>query len=285
MDVIRTVAEMQQTAEKVRCAGERIALVPTMGALHDGHLALVEEARRHADRVTVSIFVNPTQFAPGEDYEKYPRTPEPDLQTLRESEKVDFVFMPVVEDIYPPGAATSVSVRELDRHLCGPFRARHFEGVATVVARLFTACRPHVAVFGRKDIQQFVILERMARDLGFGVEVIGVETVREADGLAMSSRNRYLSTVARAEASVIWKALSEARDAVINGESDVSRLEEGIRLAIEAAPLADLQYAQIVDAETLQPIDTIHPGRPAIAAVAVYFDGARLIDNVVLVRN
>jgi pantoate--beta-alanine ligase len=280
MDLIRTVSDMQAVAEKARCAGRRLVLVPTMGALHAGHLALVEEARRQGDHVTVSIFVNPTQFGPGEDYERYPRTPEPDLDALLEIGGVDCVFTPAVDDIYPAGAVSVVHVLGLDAHLCGPHRPGHFQGVATVVARLFTACRPHVAVFGKKDIQQLVIIRRMARDLGFGIEVVGIETVREQDGLAMSSRNRYLSREAREQAVALSTALFAARDAVAAGERDGRALEALIRRTIEEAPLAGLQYAEVVDAETLQPADRLRKGHRVIAAVAARFDGARLIDNV-----
>ena len=205
MEVVRTVEAMQALADATRGAGRRLALVPTMGALHEGHLSLVTEARRRAGpdgHVAVSIFVNPTQFGPGEDFGRYPRTWEADLAAIAEAGGVDAVFAPTVESMYPLGLPTLTTVRvsRLDAHLCGPFRPGHFEGVATVVAKLFLACRPHLAVFGEKDAQQLAVLRRMAAELGFGVEVVGAPTVREPDGLALSSRNRYLAAEERAQA-------------------------------------------------------------------------------------
>jgi len=279
MEVVHTVATMQARAEAARCAGRRLALVPTMGALHDGHLALVEEARRRADDVSVSVFVNPTQFGPGEDFERYPRTLDADLAALARQGLTDTVFAPSVEEMYPEGARTTVEVSDLDRHLCGAFRPGHFRGVATVVARLLLAARPHVAVFGKKDAQQFVILRRMARDLGFGVEVVGAETVREPDGLAMSSRNRYLGEEARKQAAVLSRAVFAARDAALGGERDPAALVDLMLRAIGEAPMARVQYAEVVDAETLALGPRLEHGREALAAVAAYFDGTRLIDN------
>lgn len=282
MDLVRTVLEMQAAAEAARCAGRTLALVPTMGALHRGHLALVEEARRRVGpdgHVTVSIFVNPMQFGPNEDFDAYPRTLDADLGALREAGGVDAVFAPSVGEMLDERAATTVAVAGLDEHLCGAFRPGHFAGVTTIVTKLFLACRPHVAVFGTKDAQQYLILRRMARDLGFGVEVVGVETVREADGLALSSRNRYLGEKARKQAVVLSQAVFGAREAVRQGERRAATLVDSMRSAIEAAPLAELQYAEIVDTETLRPVDTLRPGQEVLAAVAVFFDGARLIDN------
>ncbi len=288
MDVVQTVAEMQSRADAARCAGHTLALVPTMGALHRGHLALVAEARRRADatgrggHVTVSIFVNPTQFGPGEDFDAYPRTLDADLGALREAGGVDVVFAPEVSEMVGSAAATTVDVAGLDAHLCGAHRPGHFRGVTTIVTKLFLACRPHVAVFGKKDAQQFLILRRMARDLGFGVEIAGVETVREADGLALSSRNRYLGDAARREAVVLSRAVAEARRLAEAGERRAAALVDAMRAQIDAAPLARLHYAEVVDTETLAPLETLRPGRTALAAVAVYFGDARLIDNTFL---
>jgi pantoate--beta-alanine ligase len=205
MEVIRTVQGMQEHAEGQRRAGSTLALVPTMGALHEGHLALVREAMGRAGHVTVSIFVNPTQFGPAEDFDRYPRDLGHDVELLAGLGGVDVVFAPAVEEIYPGGAGAqrfSVGIDELDRHLCGRHRPDHFRGVATVVAKLFNCCRPHLSFFGLKDAQQFVILRRLAREFHFGVEVVGVPTVRETDGLALSSRNRYLRPAERAQAVV-----------------------------------------------------------------------------------
>lgn len=285
MDIVRTVPAMQAEAEAARCAGRTLALVPTMGALHRGHLALVDEARQRVGpdgHVTVSIFVNPTQFGPGEDFDAYPRTLDADLDALGASGGVDAVFAPAVDAMYDDGAVTTAAVAGMGEHLCGAFRPGHFDGVTTVVTKLFLACRPHLAVFGKKDAQQFLILRRMVRDLGFGVELVGLDTVREADGLALSSRNRYLSEEERKQAVVLSQALSAVREQVAAGERQASTLVDTMRVKIAAAPLARLQYAEVVDTETLQPIDRLRPGQEALAALAVHFGGARLIDNTFL---
>ncbi|WP_456428819.1 pantoate--beta-alanine ligase [Rhodocaloribacter sp.] len=282
MKLIQTVHEMQAEADRRRAEDRRLALVPTMGALHEGHLALVREARRHADHVTVSIFVNPTQFAPGEDYEQYPRTLDADLERLERLGFVEVVFAPSPAGMYPGGPAghrTWVTVEGLDEHLCGRFRPGHFRGVTTVVTKLFLACRPHVAVFGRKDAQQFLILRRMARDLNFGVEIVGVPTVREPDGLALSSRNVYLSPSERAQATALSRAVSEAKRLAEAGEQRTKVLVEAMLRALAQAPDARVQYAEVVDTETLRPIEILEPGQEALAAVAVFFGHTRLIDN------
>ncbi|MEO0558371.1 MAG: pantoate--beta-alanine ligase, partial [Bacteroidota bacterium] len=216
MDILRTIEAMQAHADAARASGQRLALVPTMGALHDGHLALVKRARQLADHVTVSVFVNPTQFGPNEDYDAYPRTLDTDLDALASIGGVDAVFAPTPEAMYPFDLPpfTTVQVRQLDQHLCGATRPGHFEGVTSVVTRLFLACRPHVAVFGEKDAQQLAILRRMTTELGFGIELVGHPIVREPDGLAMSSRNRYLSPEERAQAVVLSQALRQAAAAV-----------------------------------------------------------------------
>ncbi|MDX1419419.1 MAG: pantoate--beta-alanine ligase [Rubricoccaceae bacterium] len=283
MERFHTVAAMQAHADTARAAGQRLALVPTMGALHEGHLALVEAAKQRADHVTVSIFVNPTQFAPGEDYARYPRTLDADAEALADAGGVDVVFAPDAEEVYPFGLPpyTTVGVRDLDRHLCGAFRPGHFEGVATVVAKLFLACRPHLAVFGEKDAQQLAILRRMTAELRFGIEVVGHPIVREADGLALSSRNRYLTDEERRQAVVLSEALAVARAAVDGGERRAAPLVDAMREAVARAPLARLQYAEVVDAETLQPVEVLAPGR-YLAALAAHLGGTRLIDNTTL---
>ncbi len=282
MKLIQTISEMQAEADARRAEGRRLALVPTMGALHEGHLALVREAHRHADHVTVSIFVNPTQFAPGEDYEQYPRTLDADVEKLERLGFVDAVFAPSPAAMYPDGPErhrTWVVVEGLDEHLCGRFRPGHFRGVTTVVSKLFLACRPHVAVFGLKDAQQFLILRRMVRDLNFGIEMVGVPTVREPDGLALSSRNVYLSPSERAQAAVLSRAVAEARRLAETGEQRARVLVESMLRILTQAPDARVQYAEVVDAETLQPIERLTPGQEVLAAVAVYFGQTRLIDN------
>lgn len=285
MELIRTVEGMQRRAEAERRAGRRLALVPTMGALHEGHLALVREAQAQADYVTVSVFVNPTQFGPGEDYEQYPRRLEADLEVLRGEEGVAAVFAPPVEELYPAGQAenrTWVTVEGMDEHLCGRYRPGHFRGVTTVVAKLFLACKPHVAVFGLKDAQQFQMLRRMARDLLFDIALVGVPIVREADGLARSSRNVYLTPEERAQAVVLSRAVGAAREAVEGGEQRAEAVVETMRQALAQAPLGRPQYAEVVDWETLQPVGRITPGQQVLAAVAVFFGGTRLIDNALV---
>jgi len=281
--LIHAVAEMQAHADAARAAGRRLVLVPTMGALHDGHLALVEEARRHGDHVAVSIFVNPTQFGPNEDYARYPRTLDADLAALGRAGGVDAVFAPSPEEMYPLGLPplTTVRVDRLGEHLCGPYRPGHFEGVASVVAKLFTACRPHAALFGQKDAQQLAIIRRMAAELGFGIDVVGMSTVREPDGLALSSRNRYLAPEERLQAAAMRRALDAAEAAVAGGERRTRAVVEAMLTELAKAPLARVQYAEVVDADTLQPPGRLLPGR-YLAALAVYYGATRLIDNTTL---
>lgn len=287
MKRIETVDAMQAYADAQRAAGQRIALVPTMGALHDGHLALVRTALEHAGRVVVSVFVNPTQFGPDEDYDAYPRELDTDQAKLQEL-GADVLFAPSVREMYPadtldapgtPGTLTWVDVERLDEHLCGRHREGHFRGVTTVVTKLFHACKPHVAVFGRKDAQQFVIIRRMVHDLLLDIDVIGVPTVREPDGLAQSSRNAYLSPREREQAPVLYEAVEAARARIQEGEQHISALVEAMQNTLGQAPDARVQYAQVVDATTLQPIERVQPGQHVLAAVAVYFGDTRLIDN------
>ena len=276
--VVERVSDVRARVEFERAAGRRVALVPTMGALHEGHLSLVRLAGERADFVVVSIFVNPAQFGPGEDFDRYPRDLSADLAALS-AERVDLVFAPRVDDLYPLGDATRVRVERVTEGLCGRDRPGHFEGVTTVVARLFNAVRPHVAVFGQKDYQQLVAIQRMACDLLFDVEVVGGAIVREPDGLAMSSRNAYLSAAARRQAPALRQALLEARDS-FRIDGDAAALLFAVRRRIEKEPLAEIDYVELRDAQTLEPVETLE-GR-AVLAVAVRFDGARLIDNLVL---
>jgi pantoate--beta-alanine ligase len=286
MRIVRSVRELQHFADAERAGGRRLALVPTMGALHAGHLALVEEARRRADTVVVSIFVNPTQFGAGEDFSAYPRPFEADLGRCGEA-GVDAVFAPPVEALYPPAAETHVEVERLSRPLCGASRPGHFRGVATVVTKLLIAARPHVAVFGEKDYQQLALIRRLARDLLFDVEIVGVPTLREADGLALSSRNAFLDAETRPQAVVVRRALLAAERAVAAGERDGAALLSLVRRELEKAPLGELDYAELRDPESLEPSPAQLAG-PALLALAVRFPaasgprGVRLIDNVVL---
>ena len=285
MERIRTVDAMQTHAEAARADGQSLALVPTLGALHDGHLALVRTALEAADHVTVSVFVNPTQFGPGEDYDAYPRDLEGDREKL-EALGVDALFAPSVEEMYPyvddaalPGPLAWVSVDRLDEHLCGAHREGHFRGVTTVVTKLFNACKPNIGVFGTKDAQQYVILQRMVEDLLFDIEIVGVPTVREPDGLARSSRNDYLDPNERKQATVLYEAVTAAEEAIERGEQEAQSVVRAMENALAAAPDADVQYAEVVDAHTLQPVEHLAPGQEILAAVAVFFGDTRLIDN------
>jgi len=272
--VIRTAAEMTAWSAAARARGERIAFVPTMGALHEGHVTLLREAHKHGRRVALSIFVNPTQFGPNEDLARYPRDLEGDLAKAAGA-ATDVAFVPEARDVYPAGFQTTVEVPELARGLCGPFRPGHFEGVATVVCKLLNVVRPDVALFGEKDYQQLAIVRRMVIDLEMGIEIVGVPTVREPDGLAMSSRNAYLSPAERSRALSLSRALFAARDAVRGG----ARQAEAIVAQAGAALDVDrIDYVELVDADTLQPLTEI--GRPAVLAVAAFIGRTRLIDNV-----
>ena len=277
--IITEVRKLQRWADGIRADGRRIALVPTMGALHEGHLSLVRLAQARADRVVVSIFVNPTQFGPKEDLEHYPRDLAGDLSKLR-GRGVDVVFTPNVREMYPEGDATWVEVERLSEGMCGRHRPGHFRGVTTVVARLFNAARPHVALFGEKDYQQLVLIRRMARDLLFDLEIVAGPTVREPDGLAMSSRNAFLTPEARQQARALNAALHEVRELVRSGELDAERLLAAARNRIEKEPLAEIDYIEIRDAETLEPLGRLD--RRAVMGLAVRFAATRLIDNTIL---
>jgi pantoate--beta-alanine ligase len=280
MRIIDEVARLQALADAERAAGRRIALVPTMGALHAGHLALVAEARRRADVVVVSIFVNPAQFGPGEDLDRYPRTFEADLARCEEA-GADVVFAPQPEQMYPPGDQTRVEVCELTRPLCGRGRPGHFRGVTTVVTKLLLAAKPHCAVFGEKDFQQLAAVRRLVRDLCFDTEIVGVPIVRESDGLALSSRNANLAPELRAEARVLSRALDAAERLVQAGEDQASRILGLVQVELAKAPSASVEYAELRDPESLEPAPSRLEAK-ALLALAVNFPGARLIDNRVL---
>ena len=268
---LTTPGELQAWSEAARCEGMRVGLVPTMGALHAGHVSLIRRARAECERTAVSIFVNPLQFTPGEDFERYPRQLDADLEVLR-AERVDVAYLPAVETMYPPGATTRVRVAELDEVLEGVCRPGHFEGVATVVLKLFEAARPHRAYFGQKDAQQAALVTRLARDLDTGVEVVVCPTVREPDGLALSSRNAYLGPAERLAALCLVRALRAANDAYAAGERDPAALRTALRAVLDAEPLARPDYAEVVDDSTFLP-----PGRRAVLAIRI--GATRLIDN------
>lgn len=288
MLVIRHVAELQQLADSERSRGRRIGLVPTMGALHAGHLSLVEEARRRTDRVWLSIFVNPTQFNDPKDMDAYPSTFEADLRACREA-GVDVVFAPGPDEMYEPNSQTWVDVDEITRPLCGAARPGHFRGVITIVTKLLLAAKPHVAVFGEKDFQQLAVIRRMVRDLGFDVEIVAGPIVREADGLALSSRNVNLDAEARRQALVLCQALDAAERAIAAGETRSEALLQLVKLEIGKAPRAEIDYAELRDPESLEAAPP-ELARATLLALAVFIrppGGAagttvRLIDNRVL---
>ena len=285
MDLLHTPQELQARADAERAVGRRIALVPTMGALHEAHLRLVDEARKRADRVVVSIFVNPAQFNAAADLEAYPRSLDADLAACRER-GVDIVYAPEASALYPDGHQTWVSVSELEKPLCGASRPGHFRGVATVVSKLFLAAKPHVALFGEKDFQQLAILRRLARDMGFDLEVVGVPTVREPSGLALSSRNVHLGAEARSQAVCLVRALVAAESAARAGETRRDALLTLAAEEVAKAPLAQTDYLELRDPESLAPAPERLTG-PTLLALAVNFpsrDGGevRLIDNRVL---
>jgi len=285
MEEITTVRALQARADAERAAGRRIALVPTMGALHAGHLALVDEARRRAELVVVSIFVNPAQFNAPADLAAYPRTLEADLAACR-ARGVSAVFLPSAAELYPPGYQTWIEVSDLAMPLCGATRPGHFRGVATVVAKLLIAAKPHVAVFGTKDFQQLALIRRLVADLALEVEIVGHETVREPDGLALSSRNVHLTPETRAQALALARSLALAQRAIDAGERSRAALEALVAREIVAAPLAKIDYAELRDPETLEPAPDRLSG-PTLLALAVFFpkvggDAVRLIDNRVL---
>jgi pantoate--beta-alanine ligase len=276
MDVIDTIAEMRSLRRQL---DEPIGFVPTMGYLHDGHLTLVRQARTENASVVVSIFVNPTQFGPREDFDKYPRDSERDLAML-EKEKTDIVFMPSVAEMYPPRFSTWVEAGGITERMEGASRPGHFHGVTTVVAKLFNVVRPTRAYFGQKDAQQLLVIKKMAADLNMDLEIVAVPTVREPDGVAMSSRNAYLSPEQRQAAIVLYQSLSLAQTLWSQGERDARKLRQEMTALIQKEPLATIDYVSVADAETLDESDTV--AAPALASLAVKIGKTRLIDNVVL---
>ncbi len=276
MKVVTTLQELWKARQTL---AEPIGFVPTMGYLHEGHLSLVRRAKQECAGVVVSIFVNPTQFGPQEDLNRYPRDLERDLSLLAPLE-VDLVWTPTVEEMYPPGYQTWVTVEELTKPLEGAMRPGHFRGVTTVVSKLFNAVHPQRAYFGQKDAQQAAVIRQMTRDLSYPIEIVVCPTVREADGLAMSSRNTYLSSTERQAATVLYRALRAAEAAYRQGERNAERLRAIMRQVLESEPLAQVQYVSCADYDTLRELDEVR-GK-ALLSMAVFIGKTRLIDNIVL---
>ena len=279
MRIIKSVAEMHSYSNSLRRNGVKIGFVPTMGALHDGHLSLIRKSLEIADETVLSIFVNPTQFAPSEDIARYPMDIDRDEDLAREL-GVQIIYHPSKEDIYPGSYSTYTIVEGLSDILEGASRASHFKGVTTIVNKLFNIVNPHFAFFGQKDAQQALIISKMAEDLNFDIKIIVCPTIRESDGLAMSSRNSYLSKEARSQAAIIYKSLKSAETSHKNGEFDVSKLHQNILTEIKNAQLARIDYVAIVGGKTLLPLKSTENG--ALIVVAVLIDNTRLIDNIFL---
>ena len=279
MKIIRKISEMQQYAETLRQQRKTIGFVPTMGFLHEGHLSLMRLARPRCDTLVVSIFVNPTQFGPNEDLDKYPRDFRRDEELCRQ-EKVDVIFYPTAEEMYPQPYRTFVNVEKLTETMCGASRPGHFRGVATVVAKLFNIVKPHLAVFGQKDYQQAQVIRQMVHDLNFDVEILTGPIVREPDGLAMSSRNKYLSAAQRKDALVLRQSLQLAQTIIRQGERNPAVLRERMEKLIESVPTSRIDYIAIVDPETLEDVAAI--GERTLIALSVFIGQTRLIDNMVV---
>ncbi len=278
MKVIETIKEMKELAFQARGAGKIITFVPTMGYFHEGHLSLMREGRKRGDLLIVSLFVNPTQFGPSEDFKNYPRDFKRDGKMAQEV-GVDILFTPEAMEMYPPDHQTIVRAEKVTQNLCGKSRPTHFQGVATVVLMLFEIVMPHVAIFGEKDYQQLVTIQQMVRDLHMSVEVLGMPTVREADGLAMSSRNTYLLPEERKAALSLHRSLQKAKELLQKGERKADRIINEVRGILRSEPLVRVDYAQICDAYTLQDVDRIEGD--VVIALAAYLGKTRLIDNLV----
>ncbi|MEW5705553.1 MAG: pantoate--beta-alanine ligase [Actinomycetota bacterium] len=274
-----TIAELRKALKAERSKGKTTAFVPTMGYFHDGHLTLMREAKKRADCVVVSIFVNPTQFGPNEDLDKYPRNLERD-RSLAAKVGVDFIFIPTVDEIYPKGYSTYIDVEGITNALCGRQRPGHFRGVATVVTKLLNIVQPDIALFGEKDWQQLIVIKRLVSDLNMDVEIIGIPTVREPDGLAMSSRNSYLSAKERSAALVISKSLTLAANMVDRGEASASKIASALKELIEKEKAVKLEYLEICDPETFAPVEEIKAD--TLVAIAAWVGKARLIDNTII---
>lgn len=281
MKIISSVSEMQAFAEELRRSGKRIGLVPTMGYLHEGHLSLIRRAREVSDAVIVSIFVNPTQFAPNEDFERYPRDIERDTSLLH-SEGVTILFTPSVEEMYPAGFSTYVVPESISSILEGKFRPAHFRGVATIVAKLFLIAHPHAAMFGQKDAQQSIIIKRMVRDLNFDTQIIVAPIMREKDGLAKSSRNIYLSPGERNDAAILFQSLNKAEEMIHKGEASAAVIIKEVEKIIHTKKTAVIDYVAVNDAESLAEIAEIQKGKSILVSLAARFGKTRLIDNIIV---
>ena len=282
MKLIRDMKEMQKLAQSTHRQGRRIGFVPTMGALHQGHLSLMEHLRNKCDLLVVSIYVNPTQFAPGEDLEKYPRNLQEDSAKCEDA-GVDVVFAPPDRQMYPPGFSTYVNVEKLTEVLCGASRPSHFRGVTTVVAKLFNIVQPDVAVFGQKDYQQTIVIKRMVADLNWETEILVAPTMREADGLAMSSRNRYLSSEERDSALMLFQALTRAYQMIKDGERSAEKLKQAMHQIIASGHQNRIDYISVVNGESLQEVKNMKGD--TLLAVAVYVGQTRLIDNLLITNH
>lgn len=279
MELIKNIAEMQQRSEGIRLSGRKIGLFPTLGFLHEGHLELIRNGRKISDKLVMSLFVNPAQFGPNEDFDKYPRDMEGDISKA-ERAGVDIIFSPSPDEMYPDGFQSSVKVEQITQFLCGKSRSGHFEGVTTVVAKLFNIIKPHFAVFGRKDYQQLAVIKRMVKDLNMDIQIIDVPTVREHDGLAMSSRNKYLSQEERKSALSLKEAIDIAVQMVKDGEKNSKALISTVKKTILSYPFTAVEYVNICDPVTLEDRDTIK--RKSLMAMAVKVGNTRLIDNCLL---
>ncbi len=279
MKIFTSPKETQSFVKQIKNEGKTVGLVPTMGAFHEGHLSLMRRAKAENDVVITSIFVNPTQFGPKEDYDAYPRDLENDSK-MAEKIGVDVIFAPTVKDMYPQGYATFVNVERLTEKMCGVSRPGHFKGVATVVTKLFNIIPAHRAYFGQKDAQQCIVIKQMTKDLNFDIEIVVLPTVRESDGLAMSSRNKYLSDEERKSALVLFKSLSIADKLIKSGEIDSKKIRQKMLDIINAEPLARVDYISIVDAETLEDLDSVREN--TLIALAVFIGKTRLIDNIII---
>ncbi len=279
MRLISSISDMQDAADCHRSEGRVIGLVPTMGFLHEGHTSLIRLAKDRSDLAVVSLFVNPLQFGPNEDYQTYPRNLEVDLRLIEETGG-EIVFIPPTDEMYPDDFSTHVHVEGLADNLCGASRPGHFRGVTTVVTKLLAIVKPHLAVFGQKDAQQALIIRRMVRDLNFDTEILIGPTIREPDGLAISSRNVYLDPEQRQEAALLYRALQVAHDLIQAGERDAEKIVQGIRNLISESPSARIDYVSIVDTDRLKPRDRI--SGEVLIAVAVRFGRGRLIDNIIM---